>query len=168
MSRGAAGHQDYQADMPLRVGVPYYINVSYFSPSQVENSDILSVSASSDAIKVISQSAMTLDSDYDKQTFVVQSTGPDVQTPTYLSFTHEPLPGTDDKRKWKLRFDLPVISEADWRNRTIRAVLAAAPPAGAALLGIYAAGKLTWEYVLAVALIYIGVGVLNFMVVKQK
>ena len=46
--------------------------------------------------------------------------------------------------------------------------MAAAPPAGAALLGIYAAGKLTWEYVLAVALIYIGVGVLNFMVVKQK
>lgn len=168
VSHDAAGHQDYQTDMFLSTGIQYYVNVSYFSPSQVDSIDILSVSAGSDAINIISQNAMTLDSDYDKQTFIVQCTGPDVQTPAYLSFTHEPSPSTDDKRKWKLRFELPVICQADRRNRTIRAALAAVPPAGAALLGIYAAGKMSWGYVLAVTVIFIGVGILNFMVVKQK
>jgi len=168
VSQDDAGHQQYTTGMSLSAGVPYYIHVSYFSPSAVENSDVLSISASSDAIKVISQSAMTLDSDYDKQAFIVQGTGPDVQTPSFLSFLHEPSLSTDDKRKWKLRFELPITSEADRRNRIIQAALVAAPPAGAALLGIYAAGKFTWKYILAVVVVYVGVGVLKFMVVKQK
>lgn len=168
LSQDATGHQDYRTAMPLSAGVPYYIQVSYFSPAAVENSDVLSISASSDVIKIISQNTMTLDSDYDKQTLIVQGTGPDVQTPSFLSFAHEPSPGIDDKRKWKLRFELPITSEADRRNRIIQAALVAAPPAGAALLGIYAAGKFTWEYILAVVVVYLGVGALKFVGVKQK
>ena len=168
LSQDAAGHQDYRTALPLSAGVPYYIQVSYFSPAAVENSDVLSISASSDVIKIISQNAMTLDSDYDKQTFIVQGTGPDVQTQCFLSFVHEPSPGADDKRKWKLRFELPITSKADRRNRIVQAALVAAPPAGAALLGIYAAGKFTWEYILAVVVVYLGVGALKFVGVKQK
>ncbi|MGC5779959.1 hypothetical protein [Methylobacterium sp. NFXW15] len=168
LSQDAAGHQDYRTAMSLSAGVPYYIQVSYFSPAAVENIDVLSISASSDAIKVISQSAMTLDSDYDKQTFIVQGTGPEVQTASYLNFVHEPSPSAEDKRKWKLRFELPVIAEADGLNKIIRAALAAASPAAAALLGIYAAGKLNFGYAFVVVGVYIVFGFANFMLAKQK